>query len=145
MLESKKYRLVALALLALFWMTAIWLRLFTLQILRYGELSHRAKHQQERTIDIPPKRGAIFDRNYHELAMTLQVDSVFADPTEMKDLDAAVTLLSRVLQLDPDALRVRLQNHKSFRIKRHLTPTEAAQVRDLPLRGIYLSKEPARS
>jgi cell division protein FtsI (penicillin-binding protein 3) len=146
MLDSKKYRLVALALLALFWITAIWLRLFTLQILRYGELSHRAKLQQERTIDIPPRRGNIFDRNYHALAMTLQVDSVFADPAEMKELDVAVTHLSRVLQLDPDALRLRLQNRKSFVwIKRRVTAAEAAQVRDLPLRGIYLLKEPSRS
>jgi cell division protein FtsI (penicillin-binding protein 3) len=146
MQDSKKYRLVALALLALFWMTAIWLRLFTLQILQYGDLSHRAKRQQERTITIPPQRGTIFDRNYHALAMTLQTDSVFADPAEMKDLDAAVMLLSRALQLEPADLRVRLTNRKSFLwIKRRVTAAEAAQVRDLPLRGIYLLKEPTRS
>src|ERR1022692_2476577 len=146
MLETKKYRLLTLVLLALFWMLMIWARLFNLQIVRYGELSQRARRQQERTIDIPPQRGAILDRNRQPLAMTLQVDSVFADPREMKDLDAAVTLLSRVLQMDPDALRLRMQGRKSFSwIKRRVTAEEAAQVRDLSLRGIYLSKEPLRS
>ncbi|SRR5579871_297693 len=146
MLESKKYRLAALAVLALFWMLAIWARLFNLQILRYGYLATLAKRQQEHTIDVPPLRGAILDRNYHTLAMTVQVDSVTADPREMKDVDAAVTLLSRILQLDPAALRARLESHKGFVwVKHRITPEEAAQVRELSLHGIYLTKEATRS
>src|SRR5258706_1454558 len=126
-------------------MAAIWLRLFDLQILRYRELSQRAKRQQERTIEVAPRRGNIYDRNFHELAMTVQMDSVFASPTEMRDLDAAATLLSPILQMEPAALRTRFQNGKAFSwVKRRVDAADAARVRALNLRGIYLEKEPVR-
>lgn len=147
MVDFKKHRLAMLAILALFWMIAIGLRLFTLQILRYADLSHRARHQQEQTLEIAPHRGAILDRKNHELAMSVLKDSVFAAPREMGDLDSAVTLLAPMLQVDGPALRARLQANagKSFVwVKRRVEPDEAERVKALNLRGVYQEKEPQR-
>jgi len=34
-------------------------------------------------IEITPKRGAIYDRNMHPLAMSIPVDSAFAVPSDL--------------------------------------------------------------
>ena len=79
-------RLYLLGGLFLFWCALICLRLFYLQVFRYGDFEQRAQHQQQRTIDVSAKRGNIYDRAGNELAMSVQVDSAFAVPSEMPDL-----------------------------------------------------------
>src|SRR3982750_4130295 len=66
----------------LFWALAITSRLFWLQIVRHSDYVQRAQKQQQRTFQVAPRRGVLYDRNMRELAMTVQVDSVYADPSE---------------------------------------------------------------
>src|SRR6516162_5050330 len=72
-----------LCLFFLVWACAISLRLFSLQILRHQEFVERAQKQQQRTFEVAPRRGVLYDRNLHELAMTVQADSIYADPSQM--------------------------------------------------------------
>ena len=58
-------------------------RLAYLQLVRHGEYLARAQRQQQRTIEITPKRGIIYDRNMHALAMSVPVKSAFAVPAEI--------------------------------------------------------------
>src|SRR5579859_2551032 len=67
------------------WVLAIVLRLYDLQIIQYVELLARADHQQQRTVEIAPKRGIIYDRKVHPLAVSLAVDSVYAVPSNIPD------------------------------------------------------------
>src|SRR5882672_6000344 len=78
-------RLLIVAAVALVWMVAVFGRLGYLQLFRHGDYMARALRQQKRVIEITPKRGAIYDRNMHPLAMSLQVDSTFAIPSELGD------------------------------------------------------------
>src|SRR4249920_3083429 len=66
----------------LFWAFAIATRLFWLQIVRHNDYVERAEKQQQRTFEVAPRRGVLYDRNMHELAMTVQVDSIYAVPSE---------------------------------------------------------------
>ncbi len=66
-------RLLILAGVALFWMLAVSGRLAYLQLFRHSEYLMRASRQQRRTLDITPKRGAIYDRNMRPLAMSVPV------------------------------------------------------------------------
>ncbi len=50
----------------------------------HKEYVERAEKQQQRTFEVAPRRGVLYDRNLHELAMTVQVDSVYADPSEIE-------------------------------------------------------------
>ena len=43
----------------------------------------RAAKQQQRTFEVAPRRGVLYDRNLRELAMTVLVDSVYAVPSEL--------------------------------------------------------------
>ena len=64
-------------------------RLFWLQIVRHNEYVERAEKQQQRTFEVAPRRGVLYDRNMHELAMTVQVDSIYAVPSEIDDQKGA--------------------------------------------------------
>lgn len=142
---ERRHRILILALVGLGWTGAVALRLADFQILRYREMTQRAKNQRDRTIETTPRRGNIYDRNGHDLAMSIQVDSVFASPREIQNLDNATALLSPVLKIDPATLRTRLQTGKSFSwLARRIDASQANQVRALNLRGIYLQKEPQR-
>ena len=55
------------------WACAISGRLFWLQIVRHQDFVERAAKQQQRTFEVAPRRGILYDRNLRELAMTVLV------------------------------------------------------------------------
>jgi cell division protein FtsI (penicillin-binding protein 3) len=113
-----------------------------LQVLHYGEWVQRAQRQQQRTVEISPQRGIIYDRNGQELAMTVQVDSVFAVPSEIPDQKTTAELLAKVIGDDPDAVLERMEAQKNFAwIARKVDSDTAARIKSLGLRGIYFQKE----
>jgi cell division protein FtsI (penicillin-binding protein 3) len=127
------------------WMFALVARLYHLQIIQYVDLLTRAERQQQRTIEIAPKRGTIYDRQMQPLAMSLAVDSVFAVPTEIPKPEMAADLLAPVLGLEKGDLLGRFKTFKSFCwVKRKVPTEEAARVRDLNLQGVYFQKEMKR-
>jgi cell division protein FtsI (penicillin-binding protein 3) len=126
-------------------MTAVFCRLGYLQLFRHREFLTRAQHQQQHVIEITPKRGAIYDRNMHPLAMSIPVDSAFAVPSEIADEQLAVRLLSGVLGIPRDVLETRLESSRSFVwISRKLPPDKKEAVEALNLKGIYFQKENQR-
>src|ERR1700720_4654318 len=78
-------RLVYVALFFVFWTGAIVFRLFWLQVVRHQDFVERAARQQQRTFEVAPRRGVLYDRNLRELGMTVLVDSVYAVPSEIAD------------------------------------------------------------
>ncbi len=138
-------RLYGLGGLLFLWILIISLRLVGLQVVQYGDWVQRAQRQQQRTFDVAAPRGIIYDRNGHELAMSIAVDSIFAVPSEIPDQAGAAGLLARILKLDADDLLARMKSSKSFAwVARKVDADLSARVRALKLRGIYWSKEPKR-
>jgi cell division protein FtsI (penicillin-binding protein 3) len=125
--------------------TAVFCRLGYLQLFRHREYLTRAQHQQQHVIEITPKRGAIYDRNMHPLAMSIPVDSAFAVPSELADEQLAARLLSGVLGIPRDVLETRLESSRSFVwIMRKLPPDKKEAVEALNLKGVYFQKENQR-
>jgi cell division protein FtsI (penicillin-binding protein 3) len=144
--EKVHVRLLIVAGVALLWMTAVFGRLGYLQLIRHSDYLARAQRQQQRTIEITPKRGAIYDRNLHPLAMSVPVESAFAVPAEIGDNKImAARLLSNVLGIPRDVLETRFESSGSFVwISRKLPPDKAEAVRALNLKGVYLQSENQR-
>ena len=135
-------RLYLLGGILLLWCGAIALRLVHLQIIGYGQWMQRAQRQQQRTIDVSPRRGNIYDRNGRELAMSITVDSVFAVPAEIPDPGNTSMLLGRVLNSDPKEVLARLGTSRTFTwIARKVDAETAQRIRSLNLRGVYFQKE----
>jgi cell division protein FtsI (penicillin-binding protein 3) len=144
-LGSATNRLLIVAGLALLWMVAVSGRLAYLQLVRHSEYLSRAQRQQQRIIEISPQRGIIFDRNMLRLAMSIQVDSVYAVPSEIADIPLAARLLSGVLGVPRDVIENRLSSSNSFVwVQRKLSPEQAEAVAQLNLTGIYFQKENQR-
>src|SRR6202521_6032730 len=138
-------RILILAGVALLWITAVFGRLSYLQLFRHSEYLARGQRQQQRTIEITPKRGAIFDRNMRPLAMSIPVDSAFAVPAEIADEALAARLISGVLHIPRDILQARLESSRSFVwIARKLPAPKAEALAALNLKGIYFQKENQR-
>ena len=105
--------LILAALLALCSLAALG-RLAYLQLFRYGDFLARAEHQQQRIVEISPKRAEVLDRNLHTLAMSALVDSCFAVPAEIADTQMVAGLLGGVLDLPPEEVESRLASSRSF-------------------------------
>ena len=138
-------RLYLLTAILASWCVAICLRLVYLQIFRYGDFEERAQHQQQRSIELSPKRGNIYDRAGHELAMSVSVDSVFAVPSEKFDLANTISLITHITHDDPHELLARCQAARTFCwVARKADSETADRIRSLNLRGIYFQKETKR-
>ena len=138
-------RLYALGAVLVLWTGVIGLRLVDLQVLHYGDFTQRAQRQQQRSIEVAPRRGIIYDRNGHELAMSVMVDSIFAVPAEIPDQAGTAALLSRILNVDSRELLGHMKaSHAFCWVARKVDADLAARVRALNLKGIYFQKEPKR-
>jgi cell division protein FtsI (penicillin-binding protein 3) len=143
--SNSRRRLYALAGILILWIGVIGLRLLDLQVLHYGDFTQRAQRQQQRTIEVSPRRGVIYDRNGRELAMSVMVDSVFAVPAEIPDQAATASLLGRILNVDSRELLAHMKaSHAFCWVARKVDADLAARVRALNLKGIYFQKEPKR-
>jgi cell division protein FtsI/penicillin-binding protein 2 len=142
---GKNSRLYLLGGMLLFWCLAICARLVYLQIFCYGSFAKQAEHQQQREIPLSAKRGVIYDRAGHELAMSVLVDSAFAVPTEVKDLPTAVSLITRITGEDRNVVLADCRNHKTFCwVARKADDETIERIKSLNLQGIHFQKEPKR-
>lgn len=138
-------RLYLLGGILVLWCLSICLRLVWLQIFQYGQFEQRAQRQQQRTTEVAAKRGIIYDRSGHELAMSISVDSVFAVPTEIHDLGQTVSLIAGITKADPRELLARCKAGRTFCwVARKPDAETADRIRALNLRGIYFQKESKR-
>ncbi len=127
----------------------IVMRLAWLQLVDHNKFVSMAAKEQLHGFDISPRRGVLYDRNLHELAMTISVDSVFAVPTEIADKNATAAALAKVVHLDPTEnfttgkqIEARMQASRSFAwVARKLDADVIAKVKALNLKGVYFQKE----
>jgi cell division protein FtsI (penicillin-binding protein 3) len=139
-------RLLIIAGCVVLWIAAVFGRLGYLQLFEHGDYLARAHRQQQRAIEITPKRGAIYDRNMHPLAMSTEVESAFAIPTELGDNKAlAAHLLSGVLNIPHEVLESKFNSGATFVwVSRKLPPDKSDAVKALNLKGVYTMKENER-
>lgn len=137
------------------WVVAIEVRLVVLQVWQHEELSVRAERQQSETQRTPGKRGEIVDRQGRLLAYSVDADTIYAVPTEIKDLAAAAAQLCAAFdecsKKDREQLLERLSRKRArggltpFQyVKRGATPLEAKRVAALEIKGIGFRKESKR-
>lgn len=147
----KQRRFWLVCVFFLLWAVAITARLFWLQLIRHSDYVERAQKQQQRTFEVAPRRGILYDRNMRELAMTVQVDSVYAVPNEIDDKDKAsyARTLASLTHIDAadtqtteDQIAKRLNDGHGFAwVARRVKPEVSARVRALNLKGVYFQKE----
>jgi cell division protein FtsI (penicillin-binding protein 3) len=139
-------RMIFAALLLVGGFGAVVHRAYRLQAVEGPRLREMAEQQYLKEIELPPRRGTILDRHSTPLAVSVDVDSVYANPRIVGERAAeAGRQLGEVLGLDGWSLQRQLSSRRYFTwIKRRISPQEAKRVRALNLRGVYLVPESRR-
>src|SRR5271156_453775 len=98
----RRLRVLNVLVFFAFWCVVICGRLIWLQVFCHSEWVKRAAQQQQHTFEVAPRRGILYDRNLHELAMTVLADSIFAVPSEIgSDKAGTAAALSKIVHTDP--------------------------------------------
>ncbi|HOV13494.1 MAG TPA: hypothetical protein PK771_04355, partial [Spirochaetota bacterium] len=92
--------------------------------------------------EISQKRGNIYDRNNHILAISDDLNSIYANPNEIKDKKALSIYLSKILNINKNDLEKKLLSKKNFVwIKRQITPLQVDTIKKEKIAGLYFKNE----
>src|SRR5262245_53005712 len=138
-------RIFILSSAFLVWSVLLIARFVDLQIFQYADLSSKAERQQNRSFEISPQRGTIYDRRGRELAVSVNVDSVYAVSSDIADKKQAADQLAQALGLKRQLIFSKLNSTRGFLwLKRKIDYSEASRVKALGLKGVYFEKESKR-
>jgi len=138
-------RLVAVLAVALVGFAILLGRVALLQTAEAASFRQAGERQRVRSTTLPAARGAIFDRNGYELAISIPQTTIWADPRLIIDPAGTANALAPVLHFDPaqtNALARRLlrtspSDQREFAyVARQVDDAVAEQVRALHLPGI---------
>lgn len=139
-------RIVSIGILMLLGWVGVGLQLFAIQVVDAGEYRDRALGQRQREVVLAADRGAIFDRNGRQLAVTIKSWSVIANPHQVEDPVITARLVSAALNTDPEAIEEKLRRDSGFVfLARQLEEPEIEDLKALDLSGIFLEEEPKRA
>ncbi|MBW1754594.1 MAG: transpeptidase family protein [Deltaproteobacteria bacterium] len=124
-------------------------RAFHVQIASGDRLRGMAEDQHLRHLRVSPRRGAIYDRHGAELAVSADVESVYANPRRLKameqDPQTVARRIAKVLDVDRERLAKRLGSDRYFVwVERRVSPNEATRIRELDIPGVELTSEARR-
>lgn len=94
------------------WIGGISIRLVHLQVTQHAWLKEQALDLRQDVKQTRVLRGTIFDRNERALAMSLRVKTLYADPSEITDVDAAAKAIAKALKLDAAQIAGQIQQGK---------------------------------
>ena len=144
-LDKPRWRvfIVATLLIALFAMVSV--KALELQILDRERAFKIARKQHHGTSTLLPRRGKIFDRNGKELAVNIDVKSVYANPKKVTNPSETAKILSEKLNLSQKKILDRVSSDKSFVWIKRLAESESVEeLQNLDITGLGYIPEPKR-
>lgn len=131
--------------------TGIGVRAAFIQVIEPDQLIKQGDNRTKRVREAAAHRGLIMDRNGQELAVSIPVQAIYADPkiiaqqnslSDVRRWDA----LAKVLKNDTQALMAKVSNPKRrfVYLQRQVTPAMANYVDELDIPGVYLRDESRR-
>jgi cell division protein FtsI (penicillin-binding protein 3) len=146
--REKKWIRFRIYLVSLFFLIGLGItlaRAYQLQVLEKDRLGAIARAGYRGIIKLPPKRGTIYDREGHEMAVSVEVGSIYAHPNLVKDKINTSEQLSLTLDVPKHKILPLLESNRSFVwIKRKIPSEKARQVTALGLEGVGHTTETRR-
>lgn len=128
-----------------FGLFGVGMRAWALQVDDGDRYRALAERQHEMRLEIPAPRGAVVDTHGAPLAVSAEVDSIWANPKDVRDLATTAETLAKLTGVDAAQLEAKLaSDHKFTWLARHVDPSVAKKVAAAKLPGIELAKEPRR-
>ncbi|MEE9543219.1 MAG: penicillin-binding protein [Thermodesulfobacteriota bacterium] len=123
----------------------IFARAIKIQVVDSSALTKKVKNQTIRTIKIAARRGAIYDRNLNELAISLEVDSIYAHPGKVKGAASTARVLAPIMGMSRREIETKLTSDKSFVwLKRQIDISSEERGVIKALSGIETNKKSRR-
>ncbi|HYN37324.1 MAG TPA: penicillin-binding protein 2 [Actinomycetota bacterium] len=127
---------------------ALGTRLVMLQIVDAPAYAQIALDQRKRTVLFPARRGTIFDREGQELAISVDMQTIWADPQLVDDPVAEADKLAPLLDMKVEEVASKLtgtsQGSRFEYIMRQAEPSVANEIEKLELAGVYVKPEAKR-
>src|SRR3989338_3851533 len=140
-------RIAIIALGVIIIYSSLIFNIYNLQIEKGEYYSARAESQYRLAGLLEPKRGNIYftDKNNNLIPAALNklYPVVFAVPEEIKDIDGVAQLISRILNLDPEAVRNSLSKPNDLYelLLAKASESQIAEIENVDLAGIYVEKD----
>ncbi len=141
-LEGWRSRFVLVVAMAGF--AALGARAFYLQGMHTDFLQAKGEARYGRVLELPASRGPVRDRNGQALAISTPVESIWATPDELDDVDdAQMRALARALAMPPAEIRQKIarKDRQFVYLKRQISPDQAAKVMALGIPGVFQQRE----
>ncbi|HTP65318.1 MAG TPA: penicillin-binding protein [Geobacteraceae bacterium] len=120
-------------------------RAFYLQIIKKEQLVRLAERQHQKIVALTPARGTIYDRNNAPLAVSIEMDSCFAEPRNIDNINETAARLAPLFGISRDSLAAKLNASKNFVwLDRRMPPDQVQKIKTLDLDGIGFVKETKR-
>jgi cell division protein FtsI (penicillin-binding protein 3) len=119
-------------------------RVLYLQLLDTEFLAEQGDNRHLRTVQVAAHRGPITDRHGEPLAVSTPIDSIWANPEQLRPALDRLPELAQALGLDPEWLARRVTSNvgrEFVYLKRHLSPSKAAEVMRLDIPGVSTQRE----
>ena len=140
-----RFRLLLITGCLLFAFLLLVARSLQIQFFQRQEWGDFANKQIQRNLPLEPRRGDIYDRNDQELAVSIEMESLAANPRIIENPTATARQLSRVIQIPAVSLDKKLRQERAFVwLKHYLSPHQADAVRALGIKGIHFVAENRR-
>ncbi|MEC7692629.1 MAG: penicillin-binding transpeptidase domain-containing protein [Pseudomonadota bacterium] len=146
-----QWRFVLVIAIVMLVFAALGVRAAYIQVIAPDNLIAQGDNRTMRTKDMPAYRGIITDRNGVELAVSVPVRAIYADPKIIHEQGGLEQFerweaLADVLGRDVEDLRSKVQNPKRrfVYLQRQVSPAMADYVAKLDIPGIYLRRESRR-
>ena len=130
-------RFTFLLLLCSSLLLGIVVRLVWVQIVAAPEFSAKATKQRRRDIEIPARRGTIYDREGEPLAVSVDAKTIWAAPNTVKDKAGAAQAIASVLGGSPKIYESLLAKDTGFvYIARAVDVDQAKTLQALNIKGV---------
>ena len=126
---------------------AVLSRAYYLQIIKMDEWVKMADRQHQKTVQLTPARGNISDCNGLPLAVSIEMDSCFAEPKVIENIPETATKLALLLGMARQDLEKKLVDNRQKHfvwLQRRMTPAQRKRIEVLELDGIGFVKETKR-
>ena len=143
--DGIKTRLKVVSAFIFLFVAALVFRLVSLQIIQHETLLAKSEKQYVGTVETQFGRGVIYDRNLNELAQNIEVESVYATPSEIRGRKTTARVLATALGLDQDQVYKKISSKKDFVwIQRKSGLDGIAKLKQAGLSGIGFLPEQKR-
>ncbi len=122
-------------------------RLADIMILNHSFYAQMARMQQVKIEEMPLKRGFIFDRRGRELAVNLDVESIYCNPSDIPEHERnkVAQKLSTIIGRDVESILTKIKTNSKFVwIERKVSPEIAEKIKKANIKGVGLISETKR-